>query len=277
RNHAEQIALNNLLLGEISEIQREALLIREIPGRLLESMSKCNDIYKDALSVLQDFAADDKFSTAKVLSCASEIGTCLFSTLESHFSMAMDDHRTSTENRSSVREQCNIICERLNGTVTSLVLSDAQILKDDGCRYKGCTLGGEIACWKEKLDNEVNEIKEKYLSLEKEMNINNQLLEVSKHRYHSLEREFHNLKEERDALLQKVSSSSQRLAQVTEQKEKVLHDFNTEVQRRKDLEQEIKQFSVAFACRQRSLISFHTDFKTKVENMKAQSAVSIRK
>lgn len=90
-------------------------------------------------------------------------------------------------------------------------------------------MGGEIACLKMKLGNDLNTIKEKYQSLAIELNTNTHLLEDAKERYHSLEREFHLLKEEQDSLLQTVSSSSQRLEQVTDQKEKVWQDLNTEV------------------------------------------------
>ena len=48
----EQILLNKRLMGEISELQQEALLIQEIPRQLLESVANCKDIYKDVLSNL---------------------------------------------------------------------------------------------------------------------------------------------------------------------------------------------------------------------------------
>lgn len=136
---------------------------------------------------------------------------------------------------------------------------------------------GETACWKEKLDNELNTINEKYQILEKDLEHSNGLLEVSKERYHSLEKEFHLLKDERDSLLQTVSKSTQKLALVNDQKENVLKELNTELQRRKDLEEEVKEFSIAFSQRQRSLMSFHSGFKSKIENLRAQNPVSITK
>ncbi|KAF3963152.1 hypothetical protein CMV_012433 [Castanea mollissima] len=145
------------------------------------------------------------------------------------------------------------------------------------CGNKGCTQGGETACWKEELSNELNTIKERYYGLEKELDHNNQLLVVSKERYDILEREFRLLKEDRDLLHQMVSDSSQKLSLVTDQKENVLKDLNTEVQRRKNLEEEIKQFSVAFASRQRSLISFHSDIKSNCEKLRTQCLVSLPK
>ncbi|KAL6317873.1 hypothetical protein AAG906_030627 [Vitis piasezkii] len=284
RNHMEQILLNKQLTGEISELQREAQLIREIPHRLCESVANCKEIYKDVMSIMQSFVPDDESSTSKLLSSTSEIGTSLLSTLENHFSVSIDGNRTFPGNNSLIQEQCKVLCERLNKTITSLVLSEPSTVKPRhsrnlpcSCGYKGCALGGETACWKEKLDNELNTINEKYQSLEKELEHSNQLLEVSKERYHSLEREFHLLKDERDSLLQTVSKSTQKLALVTDQKENVSKELNTELQRRKDLEEEVKQFSVAFAHRQRSLMSFHSQFKSKIENLRGQNPVPIAK
>ncbi|KAK8601013.1 hypothetical protein V6N13_059241 [Hibiscus sabdariffa] len=113
--------------------------------------------------------------------------------------------------------------------------------------------------------------------LKQELDANNNLLEASKERYGSLEREFQLLKEERDSLQKSVSESSQKLTFVTDQKENILKDLNSEVQRRKDLEAEIKQFSVAFASRQRSLASIHGEFKSKMEKLRAENPVPLHK
>ncbi|THF95118.1 hypothetical protein TEA_016984 [Camellia sinensis var. sinensis] len=125
RNHMEQILLNKRLMGEISELQQEALLIQEIPRQLLESVANCKDIYKDVLSSLQSFVTNENSSTSKLLSSTSEIGTSLFSTLESHFSMVIDGQRRSSENNTVIQEQSKLLCERLSSTITSLVLSEA--------------------------------------------------------------------------------------------------------------------------------------------------------
>lgn len=138
-------------------------------------------------------------------------------------------------------------------------------------------MGEEIASWKRKLEDEVKTIKQKYQNLESELVVNNKILEVSENKYHSLEREFNLLKAERDDLLERVSNSLQMLAQFRDQKENFLQDLNAEVQRRKKLEEEIKQFSVAFASRQRSIMSFQSDFKSVLENLKAQNPVSASK
>ncbi|GMI77382.1 hypothetical protein like AT1G59540 [Hibiscus trionum] len=113
--------------------------------------------------------------------------------------------------------------------------------------------------------------------LKQELDVSNNSLEASKERYGSLEREFQLLKEERDSLLKSVSESSKKLTFVTDQKENILKDLNWEVQRRKDLEAEIKQFSVAFASRQRSLASIHGEFKSKIEKLRAENPVPLHK
>lgn len=284
RNQAEQVSLNKLLMGEVTEIQKEAAWMQEIPQRLCESVANCKDIYEDVLLTLENFVADDKSAVAKLLSGTRDIGIYLFSTLESHFSTAVDGHKFFTGNNSFPEEESKLLCERLNSTISSLILYDAPTTEQEhltsaqyGCKHKGPNLGMEIASWKTKLDNEVKAIKEKYNNLEKELITNNQLLEVSKDKFHSLEKEFHLLKEERDVLLQSVSSSSKRLALVTDEKEKALHDFKIEEQRRKDLEEEIKKFTSAFEYRQKSLVSFHSDFKSIVENLKGQNSVSLTK
>ncbi|XP_040970781.1 kinesin-like protein KIN-7N isoform X2 [Gossypium hirsutum] len=109
--------------------------------------------------------------------------------------------------------------------------------------------------------------------LKQELDLSNNSSESSKQRYGNLETEFQKLKEERDSLLQTVSESSKNITFLTDQKENILKDLNCEVQRRKDLEVEIKQFSVAFASRQRSLASIHGEFKSKIEKLRAENLV----
>ncbi|PIN11610.1 Kinesin-like protein [Handroanthus impetiginosus] len=281
RKYAEQVSFNKQLAGEISLLQEEISLIREIPRNLHETVTNCKDLYTNVFSILQNFIANEKSATAEILSTTSEVGTSLFSTLESYLLMAMDSNRPSPDY--SIRDQCNMLHQKLSGAISSLVLSDASTpkveCKEDSvysCNTKG-NLGGQIACWKQTLENEVEIIKQKYQDLEKELEVNNQLLKLSEGKYHSLEREFQLLKEDRDATLQRVSSSSQMLEQITGQKEKAIKDLNTEIRRRKKLEEEIIQFNMAFACRQRSITSFHSDFKSILENMKAQHPTSLSK
>lgn len=87
----------------------------------------------------------------------------------------------------------------------------------------------------------------------------------------SLEKELLLLKNERDSLLQKFSESSDKFAMVSNQKENALKDLSNEVQRRKNLEGEVKQFTAAFVCRQESLISLRSDLKTKIEKWRAET------
>ncbi|EOY15670.1 P-loop containing nucleoside triphosphate hydrolases superfamily protein isoform 1 [Theobroma cacao] len=284
RKHAEQIQLNDRLMGELTELKQEALFVRKMPQRLCESVASCKDIYEDVLSKMQSSASDGKSSTAKFLLGTSEIGTTLFSTLEAHFAMAMNGHNSSSGNDSLFQECNKMLSETLKSTITSLILSETAGAEDDqanaplcSCNFKGCTQGGETACWKEKLSNELNSVREKYENLEKELDLSTKFLEASKERYGSLEREFQVLKQERDSLLKTVSESSHKLTLLNDQKENVLMDLNTEVKRRKDLEEEIKHFSVAFASRQRSLMSIHGEFKSKIEKLRAENPVSVQK
>ncbi|KAJ0024467.1 hypothetical protein Pint_08614 [Pistacia integerrima] len=277
QRYTEQVQLNDQLTGEISELRQEALQVQEIPRRLCESVASCKDFYKDVLSTMQSFASDGKSSTAKVLSNTCEIWSSLFSTLETHFSMAMDANKSFQENDSLVQENCKVLFERLKSTVTAVVLSETPAMDNKqekdlhcSCNHKGCTLEGEASGWKETLSNDIDNIK-------RELDLSNELLEATKERYCSLEREFQVVKEERDSLLKDVAESSQKLALVTDQRENVLKDLNSQVQRRKDLEEEIKQFSAAFGCRQKSFVSFHNELKFNIEKLRAQNPVSVPK
>lgn len=98
-----------------------------------------------------------------------------------------------------------------------------------------------------------------------------------KERSESLERELLLLKDEKDSLQQKFSESFEKLAIVQSQKENVLKDLNSEVQRRKKLEGEVMQFTAAFACSQKSLISFHSELKNKNDLFRAQTKISVPK
>lgn len=53
RKHDEQVLVKDQLVSEISELQQEAQLIREIPQRLRECAATCKDIYVDVLSTTQ--------------------------------------------------------------------------------------------------------------------------------------------------------------------------------------------------------------------------------
>ncbi|XP_057973708.1 kinesin-like protein KIN-7N [Malania oleifera] len=286
RNLTEQFLLNKQFMGEISDLQQEALLIREIPQRLCESVASCKDIYKDVILIMKSFVADENSSMAKLLSSTCEIGTNLFSTLETHFSRATEGSKTLTGSSNLIQAQHSALCESLNSTITSLMSSDTSVIKDNDsrnspckCQNEGCTLEGETTFWGEKLDSELNTIKGKYKNLEIELDLNNQLLEDAKERYCSLEKEHQLLKEERDSLLHSESKSSQKLALIADQKERILKDLNSELHRRKNLEEEIKRFSTVFstvfACRQRSLVSLNSELKPAIEKLRGQNAVSV--
>ncbi|XVE70222.1 hypothetical protein DITRI_Ditri10aG0055500 [Diplodiscus trichospermus] len=284
RKHAEQIHLNDRLKVEVSKLKQEVFFAREMPQRLCESMASFKDIYEDVLSKTQSFASDGKSSTAKLLCGTSEIMTILFSALEAHISNAMDGHKYSSMNDSLIQESNKVLSEMLKSKMTSLILSKTAGTEDkrvktplSSCNFKvaawAALLSGENATWKEKLSNELNNVKEKYENLGKELDLSNRFLEASKQRYGGLEREFRLLKDDRDSLLKMFCESSQKLKLLADQKETVLKDLNIQVQRKKDLEEEIKQFSVAFACRQRSLTLIHGEIKSKIEKLKAEKHV----
>ncbi|KAH0990093.1 hypothetical protein GBA52_001576 [Prunus armeniaca] len=296
RKHAEQVVLNDRLVSEISELQNEAQLIREIPQRLSECAATCKDIYVDVLSKTQSFISDEKTSAAKLVSSISEIGTSLFTTLETHFSVAFGEgQRSFSETSSLIQEQREVLSERLNNTIKLLVSSERPSIENEQVRTSLCSCEHKVAAWSQlsryypavqrrrkcmlegKTKHELITVKERYHGLEEELDSNNQLLEKSKQRYDALEAEFQLLKEERDSLHKIVSESSQTLALATDQKENVLKDLNNEVLRRKDLEEKIKQFSVAFGCRKTSLMSFHSEFKSKIESLRAKNSASVPK
>lgn len=138
-------------------------------------------------------------------------------------------------------------------------------------------LGGEMAVCKENLIAEINAIKDKYPGIQKELDESNQLLGVSRDKYCRLERDFQLLKEERDSLLQSVSESTSKVSLATDQRENVLKDLNCEVRRRKNLEGEIKKFSMAFVGRQNSLASIQSEVRLKLEKISDGNTISVPK
>lgn len=91
---------------------------------------------------------DERSANAQILSTISEVGKCLFSTLESHLVMAMDGNRPFPLSDSSIRDQCNILRQTLSGVISLLVLSDQSTLTDDDkvsdCSSKIKVLPGHI-------------------------------------------------------------------------------------------------------------------------------------
>ncbi|KAJ9567621.1 hypothetical protein OSB04_003587 [Centaurea solstitialis] len=261
KQHKEQLALNDQLMEEISKLKDEARLVQEIPHELSESLANCKAVSKDIFSTLQSFVEDEKSPTAKLFASTSDIVTFLMSTVEAHVSMAMDGFRSTTPKRSPIQENQSIEDDRQQ--------CNKYKLKEE--YFQDCNLEQRIDCWKVEISGEIKLMKQRYESLEQERDTNNHVLEACKERIHGLERESQLLSEERDDLLKSVSDSSTRVASLTQQNEKILQDLRCEIQRRKDLEEEIRQFSIVYASRQRSLVLFHNDFKSKLDNLKAQS------
>ncbi|KAK7383246.1 hypothetical protein VNO78_28920 [Psophocarpus tetragonolobus] len=247
QKHSEEVPSSKQLMDETSIHQQETQLIHELHLRLSESVENFKDSFKEVLSAMQRFASGGTLSTAKILSTVSEIGDNLFATLEDHFAVNTGGERSSTDISTLINEQQKVFRERIDTIITSLELLESSTIEGQerkhkcSCEHKDSDLGGESAYSKEDLNE----------------------------RYENLERELQILKVERDSLLQKFSESSQKLFMVSSQKENALKDLNAELQRRKILEGEVKQFIAAFASRQKSWISFHSDLKTKIEGWRA--------
>ncbi|XP_021728458.1 kinesin-like protein KIN-7N [Chenopodium quinoa] len=280
KNHRDQVLLNNNLTKEITELREEAKLTREIPQMLFDSVTTCKDIYNDVLSVMQRSVDDEKSFANILLTCMTEIGSNLFSTLETHCRMAVDGYQTFSTDTSILQEQCKILCDRLNNSVALLASSDAQTTMEKesttrqcGSDYKGLEFGEDFACWNEKLSNEINTFRDKYISLEKDHDHFKQVLEESNSSYLDLERELQVLQQDRETLLDKVFKSSQNLRLVSEERDMLLERYKSEVQKRKSLKQGIEQFRVAFVSRQRSMASFHSDCKSRLEDHMSQNPV----
>ncbi|KAG2390285.1 Kinesin-like protein [Vigna angularis] len=271
KKHSKEVPSSKQLMGEAAKHQQEAQLIHELHLGLSESMGNFKDGFEEVLSIMQRCASGGTLSTEKIISTVSEIGAHLFATLEGHISVNMVGQRSSTENctkdwrrnrSAAVNTRASSIFFK-NSIAISTIITEAllgtcpvaeieQMIKiyssfSRGCRGSG--LGGETAYSKEDLCE----------------------------RYESMERELHLLKVERESLLQKFSESSEKLSMVSSQKENVLKDLNTEVLRRKNLEGEVKQFAAAFASRQESLSSFHSDLKTEIGKWRAQTPNSLPK
>ncbi|CAI9115993.1 OLC1v1017027C1 [Oldenlandia corymbosa var. corymbosa] len=146
RQQAEQISLNNQLIREVAVLQKEASDIHEIPQRMCASIVDCKNIYEDVLSVLQSFVADEKCTTAKLLSDTKDIGTCLFSTLESHFANPIKGDRFSTD-KSLFNKQCNHLCEKLKSTISSIVVPDASFHDGDNLSSPPYGFKNKVAAW----------------------------------------------------------------------------------------------------------------------------------
>ncbi|KAF8045340.1 hypothetical protein N665_5151s0001, partial [Sinapis alba] len=258
----EQVVRNNKLIEEMSELKQETLHMKETPKRLYESVANFKDVYKDVIVTMKTLVVEKESPTAKLLFGATEITMNLVSTLESQFSMIIDGQKAGSIVDHPLSDQWETLRLSLKNTTTSLV-SDAQA-KDEflSCHNKG----QETAALKEKLKSELSIMKERYSKLEKELCLDKQLLEASKESHDRLEKEVQFLKEERDLA---ITQSAQRL--IAFDKENALKDLNVEVERRKEMEEEIKQISVTLATRQKSLMTFHNEIKSKMQKLTTQN------
>lgn len=90
--------------------------------------------------------SDGKLSAAEVLSTMSEIGVQLFDTLESHFSVDMDDGRSSTRNNALIHDQ-QWLHERLNAIITSLESSKSTITEKEQVGSPCCSCKLKVVAW----------------------------------------------------------------------------------------------------------------------------------
>ncbi|KFK40879.1 hypothetical protein AALP_AA2G054200 [Arabis alpina] len=258
---SEQVLLNNKLMEQMSELKQETLHMKEIPKRLSESVANCRDIYKDVIVTMKSLIADQESPMAMLLFGTSEITTSLLLTLEEQFSIIMDGEKEGSVNN-PLSDRWKTLRVSLKNTTTSL-LSEAQA-KDE---YLKChNKGQEKADLEEKLKSELSTIKERYNELEKELCLDKQHLETSRKSHERLEKEVQSLKKERESLNAQVSQTSQRLRVVSHDKENALKDLNVEVKTRKEMQEEIKQITFAFATRHKSFVSFHNEIKSKMRN-----------
>ncbi|XP_012482697.1 kinesin-like protein KIN-7N [Gossypium raimondii] len=146
RKLAEDIEVKDRLKGYISKLKQEALLAREMPQRLCGSVTSFKDTYEEVLSKMQRYTFDGKSSTAKLLRCISEIGSILFSTMETSISNTTDRHKLSSENDSLIQEYNKMLSEKLKSTITSLILSETASSEDKQTKTP-CSCNFEVVAW----------------------------------------------------------------------------------------------------------------------------------
>ncbi|KAB2093299.1 hypothetical protein ES319_A02G087400v1 [Gossypium barbadense] len=146
RKLAEDIEVKDRLKGDISKLKQEALLAREMPQRLCDSVTSFKDTYEEVLSKMQRYTFDGKSSTAKLLRCICEIGSILFSTMETSISNTTDRHKLSSRNDSLIQEYNKMLSEKLKSTITSLILSETASSEDKQTKTP-CSCNFEVAAW----------------------------------------------------------------------------------------------------------------------------------
>ncbi|KAJ0231520.1 Kinesin-like protein KIN-7N [Hirschfeldia incana] len=263
----EQVFQNNKLMGDISELKEGTLHMKKIPERLSESVANCKDVYKNVIVTMKTLMPEKESPTAKLLFGVTGITTSLLSTLESQFSMIMDGQKAGSIVDCPLYDQWETLRVNLKNTASGL-LSDAQAMDEI---FNSHDKGQETGEMEEKLKSELSILTERYNKLEKELSEDKQLLKASRESHGRLEKEVQFLKEERDSLDAAISQSTQRLRVIASDKENALKDLNVEVKRRKEMEEEIKQISFAFSSRQKSLMSFHNEIKSKMQKLTTQN------
>ncbi|XP_039050073.1 kinesin-like protein KIN-7N [Hibiscus syriacus] len=144
RKLKEHIQLNDRLKGEMSELKQEALLAREMPRRLYESVASFKDIYEEVLSKMQGSTFEGKSSTTKLLHGTRKMGSILFSALETHISNTIDGRKSSSGNNSRIQEHNRVLSERLETTITSLIVSETD---DKQAKTPLCSSNFKVATW----------------------------------------------------------------------------------------------------------------------------------
>lgn len=95
----------------------------------------------------QRFVSDGKLSAAEVISTIGEIGAQLFDTLETHFTVDMDDGRSSTRNSALIHEQQKQLHERLNTIITSLESSESTLTEKEHVRSPCSNCKLKVVVW----------------------------------------------------------------------------------------------------------------------------------
>ncbi|CAN1775923.1 Kinesin-like protein KIN-7N [Linum perenne] len=260
--NSELLLLNDRLMHEKSELEQKLDLLGHIPPNFLKYITSSIDIYEEAHStLLQSCALEAETSTARLLSGTREIGKTVLSNLENYISRAVDD--------SAVEKELKMLSERSKAVASSEALkfqSGKKESESKGC----CTLAEQTAANdKNELESELKRIKEKHNELVTTMEQNSKLLEVSRDKYSRLERDVQLLNEEKGMLVHRVSELRGEVDAAKNEKENVAQDLNSEAHKRRNLEAEIKQLSVAFAGRQKSFLNLDSEFKAKMEELRS--------
>ncbi|CAN0905783.1 Kinesin-like protein KIN-7N [Linum grandiflorum] len=271
--NTELLLLNDRLMHEKSELEQKLDSFSRMPQNFLKYIASSIDIYEEAHSTLQSCAPEREASTARLLSGTREIGKNVLSNLESYISRVMDGCESFQKDDSAVEEELKTLSERSKAIVTSLASSEAMKLQSrekDNESKECCTAAGETAANdKQELESELKRIKEKHDKVVTTLEQNSKLLEVSRDKYSRLERDVELLSEERGLLVNRVSELRGELDAAKDEKENVVQDLNAAANRRRNLEAEIKQLSVAFAGRQKSFLTFDSEFKSKMEQLRS--------